>query len=622
MVRASALRRPLLPLLAALALLLSAGAVRAADPLPYDVVLTPSGDAALDAAAHDSATLIGLHDSAPVGPFALIGRARTDRDRLRTVLDSFGYYKGTVTLHIAGRDLDDPGLADALDTAPADPPTQVAITLERGPQFHLRHIVLPPDTPAAGRAALGLQPGAPARAADVLAARARLQAALLADGRALARVDEPQASLVPGEDALDVTFPLTAGPQVNLGAIRFAGMKQIHESYLRRRLMLQPGERFDPVALEKARQDLAAVPALASVRVFPAEELDPDGRLPVRVVVRERRRHAVSFSTAYSTDEGGTVGASWMHRNLFGNAERLTLGVAATGLGGTAIRAPGYDATAGLVLPDWHRRDQSLGFDLQAVKQSLDAYDRTAAIAGVTLSRRVLPPLTLSMGPQFEQAEFTQEGVTRSYSLMQARLMARWDSSDDPFDPTRGLRATFTLTPSYAMANGSAGNSTFFIAQGTASTYLDVGAWTGGTAKRSVLALRGLVGAVNGADLFDLPPDQRFYLGGGGTVRGFRFQSLGQLFASGHPTGGTAVDVGTVELRQRIGESWGGAVFVDAGQIATSGSPFHGPASVGAGAGVRYFTSIGPIRADIAFPVTSQRKGDVVEFYIGIGQAF
>lgn len=602
---------------------LPGGTARAADPQPYEVTLAPSGDDALDAAARDSATLLALRESAPVGPFALIGRARTDRTRLLTALHSFGYYKGTVTMRIAGRDLDDPGLADVLDAAPADPPVKVDIAFARGPLFHLRRLELPADTPQVARDALGLAPGAPARAADVLAARARLQAALLADGRALARVGEPEATEIADADALDVVFPIVSAPRVNLGAISFAGMQRLDPATLRRRLGLQSGQRFDPVALERARQDLAALPALASVRLHPAESLDADRRLPVRVDVVERKLHAVTFSGAYATDEGGTLGTTWTHRDLFGHAEQLSLGVAATELGGDAVRQPGYDATAALTLPDWLQRDQSLTFNLEAVRQSLDAYDRTAAIAGVTLARRVLPPLTLSVGPQFEQAEFTQEGVQRSYSLMQTKLTARWDSTDDPFDPSRGLRATLVLTPSYALSDGSAPDSTFVIAQTLASTYLDLGAATGGQARRSVLALRGIVGMVEGAGLFDLPPDQRFYAGGSGTVRGFRYQSLGPHFAaSTTPTGGTALDAGSVEFRQRIGENWGAAAFADAGQIDTGGVPFRGPVLVGAGVGARYFTAIGPIRADLAVPLTPQHKGDAVEVYIGIGQAF
>ena len=362
---------------------------RAADPLAYEVAIAPTGDAALDQAAHDSSSLVGLREGAPVGPFGLLGRARGDLDRLHTVLNSFGDYNGSVAITVGDQKLDDPALADTLDAAPEGTQVKVAVTLTLGPLFHLRHVTLPQDVPEVARAALQLAPGDPARAAAVLAAGERMRTALLNDGYALAKVGEPAATLVPAEDGLDISFPVTAGPRVDLGPISITGETRLNESYIRRRLLLAQGQQFNPVAIEKARRDLAAVPAVASVRIRPAEALDPAGQLPMQVDVAERKLRVVDFGAAYSTDLGGSVSATWTNRNLFGNAEMLALGVAATELGGTAATQPGYNATAALTLPDWWQRAQSLTFNLQAVREYLEAYDRTAAIAGVTLARKL-----------------------------------------------------------------------------------------------------------------------------------------------------------------------------------------------------------------------------------------
>ena len=595
---------------------------RAADPLPYEVVIAPTGEAALDQAAQDAATLIALRESAPVGSFALIGRARGDLERLQTALHSYGYYDGSVTITIAQRALDDPGLASALDALPEGAAVPVAVTLTPGRLFHLRRLSLPPDLPAAARAALRLAPGDPARAAEVIAASDRLRVALLSEGHALARVGEPQATLVADEAALDVTFPVDPGPRVDLGPITITGEQRLAEEYIRRRLLLAPGQRFDSAAIERARQDLAAVPAIASVRIHLAEAPDNDGRLPVRVEVTERARRAVEVAAAYSTDQGGNLSASWTHRNLFGDAELLTLGAAATQLGGTAAVRPGYDANAKLTLPDWEQHGQSLTFSLQAVREYLVAYDRTAAIAGTTLSRQLSEERSVSLGVRLEQSYIVQEGVGRSYALVQLPLGLRYDGTHDLFDPRQGVRAAVSVTPSYSLAGGAGPDSGFVIAQASASAYVDVGDWLAGPPGDSILALRALIGRTSGAEVFAIPPDQRFYAGGGGTVRGFRYQSIGPQFASTRPVGGIGVDVGSVEFRQRFGASWGAAAFVDAGQLESTGVPFSGPVMVGAGVGVRYYTAIGPIRADLAVPLTAERKGDAFEAYIGIGQAF
>lgn len=587
---------------------------RAANPLAYNVTIAPTGEAALDQAAHDSATLVSLHDTAPVGPFALVARARGDIDRLTAALHSYGHYDGTVAIAIVGRTLDDPGLADLLDATPLGATVPVAVTLTPGRLFHLRHVTLTGDAPPDARAALGLKPGAPALAADVMAARDRLLAALLASGHALAKVGEPVATLAPREFALDVAFQVTAGPRVDLGRIQIGGLVRMHEGFVRRRLLLHPGEHYDPAAIETARQDLASIAAFSTVRIITPTALDPAGRLPVDVQVTERPLRTVNLSAAYSTDLGGSLSASWTHHNLFGNAEQLTLSAAATGLGGTATRRPGYNVSGLLTLPDWGHRDQSLSFNASAVKEYLEAYNRRAFLAGTTLSRKLSRELTASVGLEVEEAHIVQEGVGHEYALLQVPIGLQYDTTRQSLDPTRGLRAAVTVTPTESFSDRSA---TFVIAQASGSAYLDL---LGGG--RSVLAMRALVGTVQGASTFDIPPDQRFYAGGGGTVRGFRFQSIGPRFGDRRPVGGTSVDVGSMELRQRFGASYGAVAFVDAGQVGAGGVPFEGKAHIGAGVGARYYTGFGPIRLDVAMPVSKQPGDDMFEVYLGIGQAF
>ncbi|MGH7034633.1 MAG: autotransporter assembly complex protein TamA, partial [Stellaceae bacterium] len=156
----------------------------------------------------------------------------------------------------------------------------------------------------------------------------------------------------------------------------------------------------------------------------------------------------------------------------------------------------------------------------------------------------------------------------------------------------------------------------------SASTYFDLATLGIAEPGRSVFAFRALAGSVLGATQFQLPPDQRFYAGGSATVRGFKYQSVGPGFPDGKPAGGTAIDAGTIEFRQRLVGNFGAAVFVDAGQVSTDTVPFTGALRIGTGLGVRYYTSIGPIRLDIAVPVNRPARGDSFELYIGLGQAF
>jgi len=604
--------------LAACTLALIGDPAFAADPQPYEVKIAETGNDELDRAIADSSLLISLREKAPVGAFALVGRARDDEDRFLTVLQGLGFYKGRVQVRIDGRALDDPDLPNYLASLPAKPPAKVKISIQPGPRFHLGQVSIEGSVPPQVRQTLGLAPGAPAVASDVLAARERLLDALHDRGYALATVSQPIAILDPSADALDISFKVDTGPVVEIGPIRFQGLQDLNESFLRERLLVHTGERYDPKAIEKARQNLASLGVFSSVVAVPGKKLDAQGQLPLELVVTERKLHAVSFSAAYTTDLGISTSASWKDRNLFGNAEQLELSLGFSA-GGTAQTDPGYWGSARFIEPDFLHPDQNLQIDIRPLKESLLAYDRTTLMGTIAINRPLSERWTGSIGISGERERVTQQDTTERYTLVGLPIFAKYDSTTDLFNPSQGVRAALTLTPTQVL--GSQGLS-YLSLQTSGSTYLDLGALLGSRPERTVLAVRGLVGDVEGASQFELPADKRFYAGGTSTVRGYKFQSVGPLFPDGKPQGGTAVVAGTLELRQRILGDYGAVAFVDAGQVAADNWSFSSPWGIGVGVGARYYTSIGPLRLDVAVPVNKLPDSGSFQVYIGIGQAF
>jgi translocation and assembly module TamA len=212
--------------------------------------------------------------------------------------------------------------------------------------------------------------------------------------------------------------------------------------------------------------------------------------------------------------------------------------------------------------------------------------------------------------------------VARDYLLFAVPLTATYDSTgltDPLLDPTHGLRATVSATPTHAFGDPS---SNYVILQAAGSTYFDLSDFGISDPGRSVLALRGLVASIQGASQFGLPPDQRLYAGGSGTVRGYDYQSIGPQFPDGKPIGGLSAEAATIEFRQRLFEDFGAVAFVDAGQASDVSAPFTGTVRVGAGVGVRYYTPIGPLRVDVAVPLNRAPRGAAFGVYIGLGQAF
>jgi translocation and assembly module TamA len=630
--------------------LLIAPLARAVDPQPYTMHIESTGHGALDAALKGSSQLESLRTSAPAGPFALIGRAEADIERLRTVLEGFGYYQSTISVSIAGRPLEDPDLGQTIDALPAGSKASVQVNIETGPLYHLGKVAIDGEVSAKARAAFGLETGAPAVASVVLAAGQRLLEAMEEEGHAFAHVDDPIAYQDAHDPLLDVSFKATAGGVYRLGAIHFQGLKRLNEPFLQKRLKLHPGELYSPSKIERARTDLLALGTFSGISVRLPKESDVQGdTLPVIFEIQERKRHAVSLTAAFSSDLGGSGGTTWTDRNVFGNAEQLNLSASIINWGGSDTTGLGYELGATLNKPDFLRPDQSVQFSLNALKQDLIAYDQTAQIAGVTVSRKLTQQwsiglgLTLEKETIFQQAAALYAGANFYYTLIALPLTAKYDSTGLPnplSDPLHGVRLTLSLAPTESLGRP---DTTFAIFQATTSTYLDLSrlGWT--APGRSVIALRGLFAEAYGAGQFSLPPDQRFYAGGSSTIRGYQYQSVGPIFqgppapkptaANPHPvappppdppvpTGGTDLVAAGIEYRQRLYANFGTAVFVDAGKVAADLHPFEGRPSVGYGAGLRYYTPIGPIRLDIGLPVRRLRDGDALEIYVGLGQAF
>jgi translocation and assembly module TamA len=608
-----------------------------ADPQPYRMEIASTGNGDMDATLKSTSDLQSLRTSAPVSPFGLIARARSDIDRLTTVLESYGYYQAGVTVKINGMALQDSALRDTLAALPNGTEAQVGLSFALGPLYHLRKIDIDGELPDSARAALGIQPGSAAVAANVLAGGARLLTALQEQGYAFAKVDAPVAYEAADEPALDVSFHATAGPRVNIGEIHIEGYKRTHEAALRRTLRVHTGEPYRPSVIEQGRRDLLALGVFSQVTVQAGSAVDGTGGVPVTFNVRERKRHAATLNAAYSSDLGGSGGVTWTERNLFGNAEQLTLKASVLGIKGSDTSGLGYDVNATFTKPNFLRRDQSLQVSVGALKQTLQAYDQTATTSAIILIRKLSSVWSISGGFKTVDEKIIQpvEDVvdektglvivpktTYYYTLVAIPLVLSYDSTNlsSPLaDPLHGYRGSLSVTPTLAIGHP---NTTFIIEQIQLAGYWDLKGLFGTAPGRSVLAARALAGIAKGATQFDLPPDQRFYGGGSGTIRGYRYQSVGPVFeGTQDPIGGTEIEAASMEFRQRFGENFGAAAFVDAGAV-SAGTGLANDFRVGVGLGLRYYTPIGPIRFDVAVP-TKRRMGDEsFQVYIGIGQAY
>ena len=203
------------------------------------------------------------------------------------------------------------------------------------------------------------------------------------------------------------------------------------------------------------------------------------------------------------------------------------------------------------------------------------------------------------------------EEVRRTYEIAQLPAQFAWDTSDNLLNPTKGHRLALTVSPAASV-------------EGSLTPYVKVqldGSYYRPVSTALVLAGRVRLASIDGISRDDLAPSQRFYGGGGGSVRGYGYQRLGPFDPLGNPVGGRSLEEFSIEARYRFG-NYGIVPFFDGGNAYESSIPQFGDMRYGVGIGGRFYTNFGPFRLDVATPL-NPRKGDgKIALYISIGQAF
>ncbi len=549
---------------------------------------------------------------------ALLQGAQVVEGRIRSALRSRGFYDATIEAQVEGRSIGEPEALDAMEARPEAEPVTFAFKVATGPRYRIGDVIVrPPNSeaslPVIDRATLGLSAGDPADAAAVLAAQEKLLGELRRDGYALARVGR-DAVVNHATREMTVAFTVETGPPARMGPVRFSGTEKIDTVWLQRRVPFKEGEPYDPAKVEALRSKLNALGVFNSISITTPKKLDDNGELPIDVALTDRLQRSIGFGIAYETQLGFSVNGYWTHRNLFGQAESLRLSAEINHIGqGMAILDTGFAFRAAFRKPDWWMAGQDARLEASGLREVLDAYTRNAVVAYAGLDRVFSPRWQARLGLSSEISRITRNGVTMDYALLGVPLSVLYNRANSDTDPTRGYRIDLDVTPWVYERDF------FTVLRVTGRSYLDLA-----EPGRTVLASRLSLGTEPAISIGGIPPDKLFYAGGGGSVRGFVYQSAGPRDNFNNPLGGASLFEASIELRQRIGESWGAVAFVDAGSAYPYFIPDFSqlPPRVGAGVGARYYTDFGPVRVDVGFPL-NRRDGDPpFGLYVSLGQAF
>ncbi len=586
------LRRPGLALAAAAALLWSAEATAAT----RRAIVQGVDDRALRV---EIETAVGDEKSQPANRVDARRRARQAAESAIALLRSEGYYDYDVTPDIGEGDR--PQALIKIDVGPRSRFAPTAIHWIDAPP--------PQEVQDAVMKVLELKAGAPARAAEVVAAEGRVVAITQEKGYADAKAQAREVVVDHADQTVHPTFNIASGPLVKLDGLKLETKGRTNRRWLQKLVPWKTTDVYTPNALAELERRLLETQVYDSVTVALAPTTNADGLRPVVVGLSDRSRHSFEFGAGYSTSEGGDIDVRLSSFNPFGRGDTVTY----------EARYASIDSRLGvqLSLPHWGKPGQTLLLDPNVFQTLTNAYKETGARFSADLTQRYGKTSFFTRGASITASE-VDDKETGLLDIVTFRLLGAFalDRSDNPLDPRTGYRLDARAEPTFISGDETLA---YLKAQAQATAYLPLD-----TLANTVVAGRFRIGTIIGGKIPAVPAADRFFAGGGGSVRGYAYQSVGAHYADNTPVGGLSLVELSVELRRRFTNTLGGVLFFDTGSVGGQIQPDFRHTDAAIGLGFRYSLGFAPIRADLAFPLQKPNGASQQPFqiYISIGQSF
>lgn len=538
----------------------------------------------------------------------LSARLTEDSQLMQTVLASEGWYSPVVRTRLEP------------STDAADPAMHAVISVSPGKRYAFSEIVVKADPtvpPTLIADNLALKVGEPIVAERVQGAEAQVAVALPENGYAFAEVGERDILLDQDTGQGVYTLPVTVGPRGSFGDFTTDGDTAFDAKHIQVLARFRRGELYDSRKVDDLRKALVATNLFSTVSVEPRKtgQSAADGTEYVTLHVKQDAGppRTIAGSLGYAAGEGITAEATWTHRNMFPPEGALI----AHAIAGTRQQGAGVTfrrSNAG-------KRDRTFELVAEAFHNDYDAYSAYTGRLAARIARDSTPiwqkRLTYAFGVEvLGTAETDYDPDTggrkrNTYYVGGVNGQLGFDTSDDLLNPTKGYRTTVLVQPEATIHGGF---DPYVRARIDASTYYPVN-------DSLVLAGRIRLGTIQGTGLYDIAPSRRLYAGGGGSVRGFGYQALGEQAPDGKPVGGRSLNEASFEARYRFG-NYGVVAFVDAGQAYRQTMPQFNDLRYGVGIGGRFYTNFGPMRVDVATPIARKPGESRLNIYVSIGQAF
>ncbi len=422
------------------------------------------------------------------------------------------------------------------------------------------------------------------------------------------------------QNTADIFLTVTPGPLCHFGELQLKKEANVPDYLILRRLTFKQGDVFSLKQLYDSQKRLYETDLFKSVSLTPAVVPETETDIPVVLEVQEGKRGSIKVGLGYGDIDLFRARLALRLRNLAGGGRLLDLegkySLRENRIMGTFTNPQVFASRNDFVLQaGWVHWDlpgfQDRAYFTQArLERDLPWNFRVYFGHGLEFARPFgIPNETLFILREAEPGQL--------FTASMAIFGLRRDTTDKSLDPSYGH--ILSLTQEVA-ADFLGGNLQFSRTVAEGRGYRSLG-HTG-----LVLAGRlkfGLIEPIQGTN--EIPIFRRFFAGGQGSVRGYRFNYLGPRNPAGTPIGGEAVLEGNVEVRFPLYKEFQGVAFFDFGNVYFKVRDVDpGQFKYASGIGLRYLTPIGPIGLDLGFPLNriNPREDPPVRLLFTIGQQF
>lgn len=582
------------------------------DPVKYSLTFNGGADKDLAGKLEEASALVQEKADPVNGDLGLVIKARDDRERLLAALYENARYGAIVNVSVAGTPIDE---LPPVPEFPRDAPVPVEISVEPGPVFTIGTVSLTGDATQFDPAAYGLEIGAQANSTLVISAAGKMVEDLEKEGRPLARMTERGLTADHKNNTVNVRIGAEGGPVANVGDVTVSGTKTVDPEFVETWSRLDQNRRYSPEEIKDANERLRKLGVFSSINIVKSDRLDQNGQIPLAIEVSDGKQRYFGLGAQFSSLDGFGLQGYWGHRNLFGAAESLKItGSVSRLVDQWDYRELDYLASIEFSKPGIFDAYSTLNVSVIAQQVNPDNYRSTSFTKLANVDYELTKQDTVTAGFDFTWNETDDFRGVSQFLTKSLPVVWNRDASDDKLDPKEGYRLRLTAIPSYEIYR----SNIFGTLDGQVSAYTSFG-----EDDRITLAGKVAIGSLLMApSLEDVPATRRFYLGGGGTVRGYAYQEISPRNANGDALGGRSYALASFETRVKVTETIGVVPFIDVGTVSSLTYPDFSDIRAGAGLGIRYATPFGPLRLDVAMPLNKYEDGASFGIYAGIGQSF